>query len=118
MFLKSTATGIVHMISQFYAFSLGSLIVASTFKWARIFIPHLNAVLLAFCGVYAYRDVVPLILINGAPSDKAEGPLLWVKIGVLVLGGIVIPLAIPKRYVPVDPEVSKSWRGLLGVDML
>ena len=90
---------------QFYAVSLAVLIIASTPKWAKVFTRHLNIVLLTFCGVFAYRDIYPFATFNSVPADKAEGPILWAKLGVLFFVAIAIPLAIPRLYIPVDPKV-------------
>lgn len=37
--------------------------------------------------------------------DISEGPLLWVKLGLLTLVAVVIPLFIPRQYIPVDLKV-------------
>lgn len=37
--------------------------------------------------------------------DIPEGLLLWVKLGLLTLVAVVIPLFIPRQYIPVDPKV-------------
>ena len=37
--------------------------------------------------------------------DRAEGVLIWVKLTLLTIGGVIIPVTIPARYVPFDPEV-------------
>ena len=37
--------------------------------------------------------------------DRAEGALIWVKLTLLTIGGVIIPVTIPARYVPFDPEV-------------
>jgi len=86
--------------------SLAVLAVASTPKWTKVFTRHLNTVLLAFFGVYAYRDLFPFATFHGVPADKAEGPVLWAKLAIIFFSAIVIPLAIPGLYVPVDPKVS------------
>ena len=39
------------------------------------------------------------------PLDAREGRLLWIKIGLLAVAGIVLPLTSPRQYTPVDPEV-------------
>jgi hypothetical protein len=83
-------------------------VVASTPKWATIITRHLNTVLLTFFGVYVYRDIYPLITFDQVPADKAEGAILWAKLGTLFVGAVAIPLAIPRRYVPADPRVSAS----------
>ncbi|KAH6916785.1 ATP-binding cassette transporter [Coprinopsis sp. MPI-PUGE-AT-0042] len=90
-------------MTYFYALSLAALVVASTPKWATIITRHLNTVLLAFCGVYIYRDIYPLITFDRVPADKAEGLILWVKVGAIFFSAVAIPLAIPRRYVPADP---------------
>ena len=42
------------------------------------------------------------------PADRAEGALLWVKLGLVSFAGVVIPLTVPRAYVPLDPEVRRS----------
>ncbi|KJA20178.1 hypothetical protein HYPSUDRAFT_204055 [Hypholoma sublateritium FD-334 SS-4] len=37
-------------------------------------------------------------------ADIEEGSILFVKIGILFITAIIIPLFIPRRYVPVDPK--------------
>jgi hypothetical protein len=83
-------------------------VVASTPKWATIITRHLNTVLLTFFGVYVYRDIYPLITFDHVPADKAEGAILWAKLGTLFVSAVAIPLAIPRRYVPADPTASTS----------
>ena len=56
---------------------------------------HLTFTLLVTLGVYVYRDIVPLFLRGGLPRDAADGPLLWVVLGLLVVAGAVIPLFAP-----------------------
>ncbi|KAH9846280.1 P-loop containing nucleoside triphosphate hydrolase protein [Lenzites betulinus] len=48
--------------------------------------------------VYMYRDVWPLATIDTSPADVSEGKLLWVKLVLLSLGGVVIPLLTPRKY--------------------
>ncbi len=42
------------------------------------------------------------------PADAAEGRMLWVKIALVVLVGIVEPTFEPYSYIPVDPKVIYS----------
>jgi hypothetical protein len=35
-----------------------------------------------------------------------EGNVLWLKIGLMFFTGIIIPLFIPRRYIPVDAKVG------------
>jgi hypothetical protein len=41
------------------------------------------------------------------PLDLAEGRVLWVKIMTLFTVSGIIPLLIPRQYIPVDPKVSQ-----------
>uniref|UniRef100_A0A0W0FUG8 Atp-binding cassette transporter n=1 Tax=Moniliophthora roreri TaxID=221103 RepID=A0A0W0FUG8_MONRR len=65
---------------------------------------HLELILLSALGVYAYRDIYPLVTYDLSPQDKWESPLIWVKITLLLLTSVVIPLVTPGVYVPVDPK--------------
>ncbi|KAJ7288436.1 P-loop containing nucleoside triphosphate hydrolase protein [Mycena rebaudengoi] len=61
---------------------------------------HLNIILLVSFTVYVYRDLWPLATFNLVPQD--EGRLLWAKIGVLAVASVLLPLATPQAYIPVD----------------
>lgn len=100
--LKLLAT---HRILQLYASALALLNVASQPSLARLAARHLILVLLASCAVYGHRDIWPLMTYTLRPLDAREGALLWVKIALLAIAGIVIPLTIPRQYVPLDAEV-------------
>jgi len=63
-------------------------------------------VLLSTFGTYAYRDLWPLARYDRQPEDLADGSLLWGKVVILLFTAAVIPLAIPRRYIPIDPKVS------------
>ncbi|KAF9555324.1 multidrug resistance-associated ABC transporter [Agrocybe pediades] len=83
--------------------SLVSLFSTSYGTWST---RYSVVVLLAALGVYAYRDIWPLATYTQRPADIEEGVLLPIKIAVLAWIAIGIPLFIPRRYVPVDPNVS------------
>ncbi|KAF8958075.1 multidrug resistance-associated ABC transporter [Flammula alnicola] len=72
--------------------------------WSASTTRHNIIVLLSTFAVYAYRDLWPLGTYTKQPADIAEGKILFVKIGVLAFTAVVIPLFIPRRYVPVDPK--------------
>jgi hypothetical protein len=74
---------------------------------------HLNIILLVSFTVYVYRDLWPLATFNLVPQD--EGRLLWAKIGVLAVASVLLPLATPQAYIPVDVTVNISR--LLGFDL-
>src|SRR5882762_5199233 len=66
---------------------------------------HLSSLLLVTFSIYAYRDIWPLLTFTLSPADAGEGTLLWVKLGLLALAAVLIPLAIPRQYTPVNPKV-------------
>ncbi|KAF9013114.1 hypothetical protein BDQ17DRAFT_1321012 [Cyathus striatus] len=72
-------------------------------RWSTTVSHHTIFVLLVIFGVYAYRDLWPLVIVNGIPQDIAEGPFLWAKLIVVTIAAVLIPLFIPRRYVPLDP---------------
>ncbi|TFK30740.1 ATP-binding cassette transporter [Coprinopsis marcescibilis] len=91
-------------MTNFYALSLSVAVLSSKTSRAKVVVRHLNVVLLSFLCVYIYRDIYPLMTFYHVPMDKAEGWLLWVKIGLLFFSSCFIPAAIPRRYTPVDPK--------------
>ncbi|KAF8956542.1 P-loop containing nucleoside triphosphate hydrolase protein, partial [Flammula alnicola] len=72
--------------------------------WSHSASRHINVVLLSAFGVYAYRDLWPLATYTQNPVDIAEGSILWAKIIILTITAVMIPLFIPRRYVPIDPK--------------
>lgn len=66
---------------------------------------HVNAVLWVTWAILTYRDMLPLMTYTLEPPDAEEGVLLWIKLGVLTLGAVIIPLFIPRQYIPYDPKV-------------
>lgn len=87
-----------------YTFLLAIISVTARKNWCHIAIRHLNAVLVVTTSVYIYRDVAPLATFINIPRDAPEGWILWTKIAALLFTGIVIPLFIPREYIPVDPN--------------
>ena len=80
--------------------------IAAPPSLARTAAPHLVLILLASCAVYGFRDIWPLMTYTLQPIDTSEGARLWIKIALFALAGIVIPLTVPRQYIPVDPEVK------------
>jgi hypothetical protein len=66
---------------------------------------HLAVVLLVTFLVYVYRDLFPLMTFTEKPEDLYEGELLWAKVAVLAVVGVIIPLVSPRQYIPFDPAV-------------
>lgn len=79
--------------------------VVSKPRLSKIASAHVASVLLITWAVYLYRDVWPLATFNLTPADAAEGLMLWAKLGVLSVAAAVVPLFMPREYVPVDPSV-------------
>ncbi|SJK98372.1 uncharacterized protein ARMOST_01637 [Armillaria ostoyae] len=87
-----------------YTFLLAVISVTAHKRWSRAAIRHLNIVLTLTTSIYVYRDIAPLATFTGVPLDASEGSILWTKIAVLLFTGIVIPLFVPREYIPVDPD--------------
>ncbi|KAJ7094121.1 P-loop containing nucleoside triphosphate hydrolase protein [Mycena epipterygia] len=92
--------------TYFYVFALAILSVAGSPKWGRVAIKHLNAVLLCAFGIYFYRDVFPLATFELTPMDLSEGWLLWVKVITLFTVSGIIPVVIPRQYIPTPMPVA------------
>lgn len=90
---------------QAYTSLLAFAAVISKLHPSNVASAHAAFVLLVVWGVFVYRDVWPLATFTLSPLDAAEGALLWVKLAILTLAAVVIPLIVPRRYVPVDPLV-------------
>ena len=67
---------------------------------------HNNFVLFTALVVYVYRDVWPLATYTENPVDESEGALIWTKLVALFTTAVIIPLVVPRQYVPVDPKVN------------
>ena len=76
---------------------------------------HPTLVVLSAIVVYIDRDVWPLITFTLVPLDSAEGALLWTKLALAVLTGVVLPLIEPYPYIPIDPSVCRSSPSFLHI---
>jgi hypothetical protein len=65
-------------------------------------------ILLIIFTVFAIRDLAPLCTYHGLPADGNGWPL-WTLIGDLTLIGIIVPLLMPRQYVPIEPAVRITW---------
>jgi hypothetical protein len=83
---------------------------------------HAGWLLFAICCAYTYRDIWPLATFTLQPKDRKEGALMWAKLGASFVGGVLVPLFVPRQYIPVDPrdpapvpnaEQTCSWFSLL-----
>ena len=69
---------------------------------------HNNSVLFIALVVYVYRDIWPLATYTENPVDGSEGALIWTKLVVLFITAVIIPLFVPRQYVPVDKKVNTA----------
>ncbi|TFK76836.1 P-loop containing nucleoside triphosphate hydrolase protein [Pluteus cervinus] len=100
------ALAVAMCIFYFYALLLGTISISATSKWGRRSWNHLSVLLLVTFAVYSCRDIFPLATYTMAPLDLHEGWVLWPKVTVLSIISIIIPLAIPQQYIPIDPKYS------------
>jgi hypothetical protein len=91
---------------QLYTSFLALISVLARPRCSRLVTNHLVAILLVTFSVYVYRDLVPLTTFSEHPQDRGEGWILWAKAVAITLTAVVIPLTIPRQYIPFDPEVS------------
>ncbi|KAF8953252.1 multidrug resistance-associated ABC transporter [Flammula alnicola] len=92
-----------------YSYSAILAFISLTSKsWSTPLTRYNIATLLSTFAIYAYRDLWPLATYAKQPADIAEGKILFVKIAILASTAVVIPLFIPRRYVPIDPKNPMS----------
>ncbi|KAI0782154.1 P-loop containing nucleoside triphosphate hydrolase protein [Abortiporus biennis] len=64
---------------------------------------HLNIILLPSWVIFIYRDIVPLCTYTLTPLDKVD-IMYWVEFVLLGFAAFLIPLCMPRVYVPLDPS--------------
>lgn len=89
--------------------SILSVSVAFTTSATELWVVHANTVLIPTWTVYVYRDVLPLTTYTLSPADAAEGGIIWVKILILTYVSVIIPLVIPRQFIPADPKVEPTF---------
>lgn len=88
-----------------YTLVLATAVVFVT-RHVKVVELHLSSVLLITWTTFAYRDIWPLATYTLTPEDSREGWLVWLKIGLLSFAAIVVPLFVPRKYIPFDPKVG------------
>ncbi|CAE6535559.1 unnamed protein product [Rhizoctonia solani] len=78
-----------------------SLTLAPEIRVAANF--HLVLLLLIAFGVQAWDYLFPFALSNQDPA-KSYGWLTWLHVGLLGFVAVVVPLCIPRLYIPLDPK--------------
>ncbi|KAM5539757.1 hypothetical protein V8D89_006570 [Ganoderma adspersum] len=69
---------------------------------------HASWILVLVWGAYIYRDVYPLATLDKTPADIADGPYLYAKFTLLTIAAVVVPLFVPRKYVPFNAKVCAS----------
>ncbi|TCD68817.1 hypothetical protein EIP91_009684 [Steccherinum ochraceum] len=87
-----------------YATLLAFKTVMSEPARARRSVKHLIFVLLGAFVTLGYRNLWPLATFTFSPIDPDGTPLLWAEIAVLTFATIIVPLFVPRQYVPYDPK--------------
>lgn len=100
---------------QAYSVLIATLNVLTPVALSRVFSFHLSMVLLSVFAVYAYRDIWPLLTFTLRPLDEAEGRVLWVKVALAGLAGILAPVLEPYPYTPYDRKASCVSRAIKGL---
>ncbi|KAK7694249.1 hypothetical protein QCA50_001429 [Cerrena zonata] len=85
-----------------YSTFLALLSVVCRPSIAKPAITHLCVVLLVVLAVFFYRDLWPLCTTTLHPIDNGDGIALWIHIGVLTFAAAVVPLVVPRPYLPQD----------------
>ncbi|KZV73085.1 ATP-binding cassette transporter [Peniophora sp. CONT] len=86
-----------------YTSLLAVLAVAAKRSFAHAISAHLTCVLLAACAVYTYRDIWPLMTFPLFPADASDA-YLWPKVALLILTGVLVPICVPRTYIPANPS--------------
>ncbi|KAH9166021.1 hypothetical protein EDB89DRAFT_2115943 [Lactarius sanguifluus] len=94
-------------LTYLYAAFLALMAVTARRVRASVASLHFSSLLLGTLFVYAYRNIWPLLTFTLSPVDAWEGPLLWVRIGLLTFAAIVIPLLV------INPEQTASLLSMM-----
>lgn len=90
---------------QIYVGMLGLLAIFGNPPLGHHAFAHASLLLAVTWGAYMYRNVWPLATLTESPADLAEGKVLWAKVALLFLGGVVLPLLTPRQYIPLNAKV-------------
>ncbi|TCD68834.1 hypothetical protein EIP91_009701 [Steccherinum ochraceum] len=71
---------------------------------ARRSVRHLIFVLFGAFFTLGYRNLWPLATFTLSPIDPDGTPLVWAEIAVLTFATILVPLLVPRQYIPYDPK--------------
>ncbi|KAG8995370.1 hypothetical protein FRB90_000200, partial [Tulasnella sp. 427] len=90
----------------FYGYTslLALLTIAARRRLTRVVSTHLTTLLFVAWSVFAYRNLYPLATYTKHPVDASDGWITWVRVALLTVVGAVLPLIVPRRFVPINPK--------------
>ncbi|EJC97739.1 P-loop containing nucleoside triphosphate hydrolase protein [Fomitiporia mediterranea MF3/22] len=91
-----------------YASLLSMLSMATSTQWRDTASLQLAFVLFMDFFVYFVLDVWPCAELRPKPFDPADEPTTWVRVALLTLGGVIIPLVMPRPFRPSSPDDEPS----------
>ncbi|KIJ68811.1 hypothetical protein HYDPIDRAFT_81693, partial [Hydnomerulius pinastri MD-312] len=106
---------------QIYATLLSFFSVLRLDFGGRNLTGHADLIFLSVFGVFAYRDLWPLLTFTRPPGYHLTS-YVWAENAILAVLAIVLPLTSPREYWPIDdtssgkephPEQTASWLSLL-----
>ncbi|TCD68042.1 hypothetical protein EIP91_011586 [Steccherinum ochraceum] len=90
--------------SYAYATVLAALSIALSPGQATVVIRHLSFVMGLTWLTFVARDVLPLATYTMSPVDGDLGAPLWIYIGIMTVPAVIVPLLVPRTYIPYDPK--------------
>lgn len=89
---------IYQILFWFYASVLSMLTTFSPVPWRDIISRQLAILLFSEFVVFFVLDVWPYATLYLEPFDPLSNPLTWVRLSLITLGGLVIPLVMPRPF--------------------
>jgi hypothetical protein len=99
---------LVDQLPQGYQALLSAVLVIQPISGTRAVSTHASIVGFAIFMAVTYRNLWPLLTFVYAPADGHEGALLWIKLALAAMTGVLLPLFEPFPYIPFDPIVKFS----------
>ncbi|KAI0672538.1 P-loop containing nucleoside triphosphate hydrolase protein, partial [Trametes maxima] len=103
-----SVASIVHSATYMYFAVLGTVSLFGTSRVVGRASVHVSLLLALSWCIYIYRDVWPLATVDLSPADAYSGYTLWAMLALLTLGGVVVPLLVPRKYAPINPADSMA----------
>ncbi|EJU03262.1 P-loop containing nucleoside triphosphate hydrolase protein [Dacryopinax primogenitus] len=98
----------LNIINYSYISVLCAVALVLRSETAQLITANAAVVSLIQLYVFGWRNIWPLMIFGGMPSDAHYPGLCWTEAGLLAVVAVIIPLFIPTPYIPEDPKVSIS----------